>query len=485
MPSPPPNDVDSARERHGRRQRGRHQGDDAARARARIAPRATRLARLLFPRRREDRRPRSRAARRRTQLAGRHRRRRPERLARACALLRRARRRRRLRGPRLDERHASQRCAPCRAVASRRATRCASGDVSVALHVLTTVAGVQRAARLRHVPASPRRRARSRADVRASRLAPHGRRARARSSAAEVGAGRCSRSYAPSIAPRSTPPMPCSSRLPETTRAVADALGAALVASDAALRFGAATFPEDGTTVDELLDARAHARWCAVPTRDAPPSPRRRGHRRLARRCARCWDMIDRVAPSILPVLVHGETGTGKEVVARALHATQHAQGKGPLRSVNCAAIPPNLVESVLFGHEKGAFTGRRTHDARASSSRRTAARSCSTRSASSPPRRRPRSSASSRRRQLVRVGGDREHRRRRPRHRGDASRSREDVRRRRVPLGPLLSAARRHHRPACAARAHRGDPPARRVASCATPAATTHARSGRSTTSR
>jgi DNA-binding NtrC family response regulator len=69
------------------------------------------------------------------------------------------------------------------------------------------------------------------------------------------------------------------------------------------------------------------------------------------------WDLVDRVARSMLPVLVLGETGAGKEVIARALHA-KSARKDGPRRSVNCAAIPQTLVESVLFGHEKGAFTG-------------------------------------------------------------------------------------------------------------------------------
>jgi transcriptional regulator of acetoin/glycerol metabolism len=63
-----------------------------------------------------------------------------------------------------------------------------------------------------------------------------------------------------------------------------------------------------------------------------------------------------RVAPSGLPILVEGETGTGKECVARALH---HFSGrKGPFHAVNCAAVPPSLAEAELFGHREGAFTG-------------------------------------------------------------------------------------------------------------------------------
>ncbi|MFT3769426.1 MAG: sigma 54-interacting transcriptional regulator [Minicystis sp.] len=68
-------------------------------------------------------------------------------------------------------------------------------------------------------------------------------------------------------------------------------------------------------------------------------------------------DMAARVAASAVPVILQGETGAGKEVVARFLHDSSPRAGK-PMVSVNCAAIPAQLVESTLFGYERGAFTG-------------------------------------------------------------------------------------------------------------------------------
>ena len=67
-------------------------------------------------------------------------------------------------------------------------------------------------------------------------------------------------------------------------------------------------------------------------------------------------EVIQRVAPARVSVFITGETGTGKEVAARAIH--DRSGRTGPFISVNCAAIIETLIESELFGHQKGSFTG-------------------------------------------------------------------------------------------------------------------------------
>src|SRR2546429_1523894 len=71
----------------------------------------------------------------------------------------------------------------------------------------------------------------------------------------------------------------------------------------------------------------------------------------------RLIDAVTRVAPRDITVLVRGETGTGKELVAALIHG-ESKRGKGPLVRFNCAAIPGELAEAELFGHTRGAFTG-------------------------------------------------------------------------------------------------------------------------------
>jgi two-component system NtrC family response regulator len=72
------------------------------------------------------------------------------------------------------------------------------------------------------------------------------------------------------------------------------------------------------------------------------------------------FGLVRKVAPTSAPVLILGESGSGKEMVAQALHRCS-PQRNGPFAAINCSAIPETLLESELFGHEKGAFTGAHT----------------------------------------------------------------------------------------------------------------------------
>jgi transcriptional regulator of acetoin/glycerol metabolism len=107
---------------------------------------------------------------------------------------------------------------------------------------------------------------------------------------------------------------------------------------------------------DALAEA---AREPAAHTNTPPPSP---SLRQLQTGDARMDDVVTRVKRVLdrdIPVLIQGETGTGKEVLARAIHQGSR-RASGPFIAVNCASIPETLIESELFGYEEGAFTGAR-----------------------------------------------------------------------------------------------------------------------------
>lgn len=92
-------------------------------------------------------------------------------------------------------------------------------------------------------------------------------------------------------------------------------------------------------------------------TAASPPAPEFADILHRSRPMARVIQRARRVAIRNVPVLIEGESGTGKEMLARAIHCAS-PRSKGPFKAVNCGAIPPELVESELFGHERGSFTG-------------------------------------------------------------------------------------------------------------------------------
>ncbi len=133
--------------------------------------------------------------------------------------------------------------------------------------------------------------------------------------------------------------------------------------ADASLRAGAAA------VLPQPLDARSLHKFLATQQNPSshpqvPPTSRgdtasRTGRVQLVGDGApirRVREVVDRVAPTPATVLIEGHTGTGKELVAQLVH--ERSGRRGPFVPVNCGAIPPELMETELFGHAKGAFTG-------------------------------------------------------------------------------------------------------------------------------
>lgn len=139
------------------------------------------------------------------------------------------------------------------------------------------------------------------------------------------------------------------------------------------MKMGAVDYIAKPFDHDEMLQAAARIlrdrqnaptvapeRPASKPSLDKPAANNANGDIGIIGSCPPMQDLyskIRKVAPTDSNVLIQGESGTGKELVARALHNLSR-RAKAPMISVNCAAIPETLIESELFGHEKGAFTG-------------------------------------------------------------------------------------------------------------------------------
>jgi len=141
--------------------------------------------------------------------------------------------------------------------------------------------------------------------------------------------------------------------LPELSREAVRALAAELAGGEPKLACNVAAYPADGSSVEELIAALKVAKRADRAAKDDATAAV------VIKSTAmkQVMQTVKRLAQSTIAVLIHGETGTGKEVITRAIH-DQGARKQGPLRTINCAAIPQTLIESVLFGHEHGAFTG-------------------------------------------------------------------------------------------------------------------------------
>ena len=141
---------------------------------------------------------------------------------------------------------------------------------------------------------------------------------------------------------------------------------ASLTEAVEAIRMGAADFLEKPFEPERLLLAVARVLRIGELERRLRDAARKQARGEVNRRfqmigesrpMLNLWQAIEKVGPTKSKVLIQGESGTGKELIARALHELSPVAG-GPFIKVNCAAIPSELIESELFGHERGAFTG-------------------------------------------------------------------------------------------------------------------------------
>ncbi len=137
--------------------------------------------------------------------------------------------------------------------------------------------------------------------------------------------------------------------------AVCEALRLRLEAEGVGIKSAFAVFPRDGRTASSLLSVAnqkltSEAELVVTPLAERASTSAVGAMERLKR-------LIERVADSDLSIVIHGETGVGKEVMAREVHRLSPRHGK-PFVGLNCAALTETLLESELFGHERGAFSG-------------------------------------------------------------------------------------------------------------------------------